>query len=221
MTIASQPHLASHLRRHARKLHRMACGFGRERDADDILQTLYARWWRRMMEEPGWSPPESNVELFVCVRRVVIDAVAKERRERERLKSEAEGVRFADSPEESLYAFERLSWILARLPPQLAEALIASLSAGRREDAAVARELGLTTAAFTARLFKARRASEELARFYELLSLDQANLMAAIRYGSKTRAQIAGELGMLLDDLTARWREAVEALEKHGEVIAS
>ena len=34
-------------------------------------------------------------------------------------------------------------------------------------------------------------------------------------------ASIAGELGMLLDDLTARWREAVEALEKHGEVIAS
>lgn len=220
MTLALHPHLASHVRRHGRRLYRIACGFGRERDADDILQTLYARWWRRMTDEPAWRPPETNVELYVCVRRVTIDFVAKEQRERTRAQQSAEEPRASESPEDSLYAFERLTWILRRLPPQLAEALISSLSAGRGDDASVARELGITAAAFTARLFKARRAAEELAKFYELLPLEQANLMAELRFGGKTRAQIASELGMLLGDLMSRWEEAVQALQKHGRVAS-
>jgi DNA-directed RNA polymerase specialized sigma24 family protein len=218
MTLTSQPHLASHLRRHARRLHRIACGFGRERDADDILQTLYTRWWRRMTDEPAWTPPESNVELYVCVRRVVIDVVAKEQRDRARFANEGAPTPVGDSPEETLHAFERLQWILARLPLQAAEVLVASLSAGRRDDAAVARELGLTTSAYTARLFKARRAAEDLARFYEVLSLEQANLLAELRYGAKTRAQLANELGVLQGELNLRWQAALEALEQSGRV---
>lgn len=217
MTVHSQPHLASHLRRHARRLYRIACGFGRERDAEDILQTLYTRWWRRMTDEPEWRPPEGHVELYVCVRRVVIDIVAKERRDRERTDT-LEEVGPIDSVEEALHAFERLQWILARMPTHLAEALVASLSAGRRQDAEVAEELGLTTAAFTARLFKARRAAEDLARFYELLTIEQANLMAELRYGEKTRAQIADELGMHKHELSSLWQQALEALERNGRV---
>ena len=218
MTLTSQPHLASHLRRHARRLHRIACGFGRERDADDILQTLYTRWWRRMTDEPAWTPPESNVELYVCVRRVVIDVVAKEQRDRARFANEGGQAAVGDSPEETLHAFERLQWILARLPSQAAEVLVAALSAGRRDDAAVASELGLTTSAYTARLFKARRAAEDLARFYEVLSLEQANLLAEVRYGAKTRAQLANELGVLQGELNSRWQAALDALEQSGRV---
>ncbi len=214
MPLASQPQLAAHLRRHARTLNHLACGFGRERDADDILQTLYARWWRRMSEEPGWAPPETHVELFVCVRRVVMDLMAKEQRDRSRLGDEGPSSHLTGSPEDSLHAFERLRWILARLPRPLAEALTASVSAGRRNDAAVAHELGLTSATFTARLFKARRAAEELATYYEILPLEQANLMAALRFGGRTRAQVAEDLGLAPDELTARWQDALDRLEK-------
>jgi DNA-directed RNA polymerase specialized sigma24 family protein len=219
MSPALEPQLAAHLRRHARRLHGLACGFGRGRDADDILQTLYARWWRRMKDEPGWAPPETNVELFVCVRRVVMDVVAKEKRDRRRHEEGATLSPVHDSPEDSLHAFERLQWILSRLPPQFAEALTASLSAGRRDDAGVAGELGLTTAAFTARLFKARRAAEELASYYEVLPLDQANLMADLRFGGKSRAQVAKDAGMLVDELTARWEAAMRLLEKNRRVV--
>src|SRR3954453_8785396 len=130
MTIASQPQLAAHLRRHARKLYAIACGLGLQRDADDILQTLYARWWRRMSDEPGWAPPEAHVELFVCVRGVAMDMVAKEQRDRSRVGDEGTWSELTDSPEDSLHAFERLRWILARLPRPLAEVLTASVSAG-------------------------------------------------------------------------------------------
>lgn len=214
MTITLQPQLAAHLRRHARKLYNLACGFGRQRDADDILQTLYTRWWRRMRDEPGWTPPETNAELFVCVRRVVIDMVAKEQRDRSRLGDDGGRSELTDSPEESLHAFERLRWILARMPAPFAEALTASLSAGRRDDAAVAEELGLTLAAFTARLFKARRAAEELAAYYEQLPLEQANLMAQIRFSGRTRTQIARSHGMMVDELTARYEDAMDRLVK-------
>ena len=214
MTLASQPQLAAHLRRHARKLYSIACGLGRQRDADDILQTLYARWWRRMTDEPGWGPPETHLELFVCVRRVVMDVVAKEQRDRARFGEEGTWSHLPGSPEESLHAFERLRWILARLPPPLAEALTASVSAGRRHDAAVAQELGLTSAAFTARLFKARRAAEELATYYETLPLEQANLMAALRFSGRSRAQIAEEHGLSPDELAARHDDAQDRLQK-------
>ncbi len=218
MTIALQPQLAAHLHRHARKLHRMACGFGRSRDADDILQTLYVRWWRRMREEAGWSPPESTVELFVCVRRASMDVVAKEQRMRAHTDEAPAPTVWADSAEESLFAFERLQWILSRLPTPLADALKASLSAGRNADAAVARELGLTTATFTTRLFKARRAAEELATYYELLPLDHAELLAELRFGGKTRHQVAHERGMMPDELLAVCQEAAETLEKSRKV---
>jgi DNA-directed RNA polymerase specialized sigma24 family protein len=214
MTLTLQPQLAAHLRRHARKLHHLACGFGRQRDADDILQTLYTRWWRRMRDEEGWTPPETSTELFVCVRRVVMDIAAKEQRDRSRLGEEGVGSELTDSPEESLHAFERLRWILARLPRSFAEALTASLTAGRRNDTAVAEELGLTNAAFTARLFKARRAAEELATYYEQLPLEQANLVAEIRYSGRTRAQIARSYGMVVDELTARCQDALDRIEK-------
>jgi DNA-directed RNA polymerase specialized sigma24 family protein len=214
MTPASQPQLAAHLRRHARKLYELACGFGRERDADDILQTLYARWWRRMTDEPGWAPPETHVELFVCVRRAVMDLVAKEQRDRSRVGDEGATSHLTGSPEESLHAFERLRWILARLPQPLAEALTASVSAGRRNDAEVARELGLTSAAFTTRLFKARRAAEELAAYYENLPLEQATLMAKLRFSGRSRAQIAEDLGLAPSELDARSQDAADRLEK-------
>src|SRR4051812_33709094 len=116
MPLASQPQLAAHLRRHARRLYNLACGFGRQGDADDILQTLYTRWWRRMRDEPGWAPPETHAELFVCVRRVTMDVVAKEQRDRSRVGEDGETSHLAGSPEDSLHAFERLRWILARLP---------------------------------------------------------------------------------------------------------
>lgn len=208
------PQLAAHLQRHARKLFRIACGLGRQRDGEDIVQTLYARWWRRLKEEPGWTLPETHAELFVSVRRVVIDVVTKERRDRRRDESAASPVD-RDAPDESLHAFERLRWILAHLPGPLADALTASLSAGRRDDAAVAAELGLTVAAFTARLFRARRAAEELASYYELLSLDEATLMAELRYGGKTRAQLARELGIRPEEVAARSQRALELLEKN------
>jgi DNA-directed RNA polymerase specialized sigma24 family protein len=214
MTLASQPQLAAHLRRHARKLYAIACGLGQQRDADDILQTLYARWWRRMTDEPGWAPPETHVELFVCVRRVAMDMAAKEERDRARVGDEGTWSRLSDSPEDSLHAFERLRWILARLPRPLAEVLTASISAGRRDDAAVARELGLTNATFTMRLFKARRAAEELATYYEILPLEQANLMAELRFGGRTRPQVARDLGLTLEELEARWQDALDRLEK-------
>lgn len=215
MTTELHPRLAAHLKRHARMLYRIACGFGRQRDAEDIIQTLYARWWRRMKDEPSWLLPETRAELFVCVRRVVIDVVAKEKRDQQRHDRAAGMAAPAGSPEESLHAFERLQWILARLPAPLAEALTASLSAGRRDDAAVADELGITSSAFTARLFKARRAAEDLANYYELLSLEQATLMAELRYGGKSRAQVAHDLGMLPDELAARSRQALDVLEKN------
>jgi DNA-directed RNA polymerase specialized sigma24 family protein len=214
MTMTLQPQLAAHLRRHARKLYNLACGFGRQRDADDILQTLYTRWWRRMRDEPGWAPPESSAELFVCVRRVAMDMAAKEQRDRSRLGEDGSKSERSDSPEESLHAFERLRWILARLPPSFAEALTASLTAGRRDDAAVAEELGLTIAAFTGRLFKARRAAEELAAYYEQLPLEQANLIAQVRYSGRTRAQLARDFGVMVDELTARYEDALDRLEK-------
>jgi len=208
------PLLAAHLQRHARMLYRVACGLGRRSDGEDVVQTLYARWWRRLRDEPGWTLPETHAELFLSVRRVVMDVAAKEKRDRVRDESAAGGAPQADSAEESLHAFERLQWIVGRLPAPFAQALTASLSAGRRDDAAVARELGLTVAAFTARLFKARRAAEELASYYELLPLDQARLMAELRYGGKTRAQVAHELGLLPDELAERARRAVDVLEK-------
>jgi len=214
MTLALQPQLAAHLQRHARKLHRIACGFGRQRDADDILQTLYVRWWRRMRDEPGWAPPETTVELFVCVRRAAMDVVAKEQRLRAHTDAASPPPLWTDSAEESLFAFERLQWILSRLPAPLAEVLKASLSAGRNGDAAVARELGVTAATFTTRLFKARRAAEELATYYELLPFEQAELLAEVRFGGKTRNQVAHERGILPHELTARMQEATDALDK-------
>jgi DNA-directed RNA polymerase specialized sigma24 family protein len=213
--------LNAHLRRHARTLHNIACGFGRRGDADDILQILYARWWRRMRREPGWSPPEDHAELFVCVKRVVIDETNKERRLRDRIDRGASQHRRAPClPDESLHAFERLQWILARMPAHLAEALQASLSAGRRKDPEVARELGISPSAFTARLFKARRAAEELASYYDVLSPDQAHLMAELRFSGKSRSQVAHDLSLLLDELTARWRKAVDQLQQHGRASA-
>jgi DNA-directed RNA polymerase specialized sigma24 family protein len=215
MTLAPQPQLAAHLQRHARKLFRLACGFGRERDAEDIIQTLYARWWRRMTDEPGWALPESHVELFVCVRRAVMDVVAKEARERARNERSAVSIEYIDSPEEALHAFERLQWILARLPEPLAEALTAALTAGKRADAEVAAELGIPTATFTGRLFKARRAAEELATYYEVLSLEEANLMAILKYGGKSRSAVAGELGLAPEEISARAQRAAMMLEKN------
>jgi DNA-directed RNA polymerase specialized sigma24 family protein len=214
MSLAPDPLLAAHLRRHARELHKLACGFGRQRDADDILQTLYTRWWRRMRDEPGWVPPETHVELFVCVRRVVIDLTAKEERDRTSAGADSERSCLTDTPEDSLHAFERLRWILARMPRALAEVLTARLSAGPHDDAEVARELGLTSATFTMRLFKARRAAEELATYYEMLPLEQADLMAKLRYSGLSRARIARELGIVLEELLARAQAALDQLEK-------
>jgi DNA-directed RNA polymerase specialized sigma24 family protein len=197
-------------------LHNVARGFGRHRDADDIVQILYARWWRRLEREPGWSPPEECAELFVCVKRVVLDEIAKEMRISARDDAGARHARLhAQTPEDALHAMQRLQWILARLPAPLAEVLQATLCAGRRKDAAVAKELGITHGAFTARLFKARRAAEELAAFYEVLSPEQANLMAELQYSGKSRAQVAHELSLLADELAQRWQQALEVLEQH------
>jgi len=220
MTIALGPQLTAHLQRHARKLHRIACGLGRHRDADDILQTLYARWWRRMTDEPGFMPPETHVELFVCVRRAALDVIAKEERLRARAGAATPGAPWTDSPEDALYAMERLEWILVRLPASFAEVLKASLSAGRRDDPTVAAELGLTPAAFTSRLFKARRAAEELVTFYERLPLADAHLMAALRYSGKPRTQVARDFGLELEELDARWQRALESLEKSSKVAS-
>jgi DNA-directed RNA polymerase specialized sigma24 family protein len=220
MTDSIRLHLAAHLASHARTLHRLACGFGRQRDADDVLQTLYTRWWRRMCDEPDWVPPETHVELFVCVRRVVLDVIAMERRQ-QRLLERAEGPsRWTESPEESLHAFDRLQWVLAQLPPSLAEVLMASLSAGRRADATVAQELGVSTSTYTSRLFKARRAAEELATFFDHLPLDQARLMAELRFGLKPRSQVARERGLSLDELGVHWRHALDALERSRQVAS-
>lgn len=213
MSTDLHPQLAAHLQRHARTLFRIACGFGRQRDGEDIVQTLYARWWRRLKDEPGWELPETHAELFVCVRRIVIDVAAKEKRDRLREERAGEAVQ-RDALDESLHAFERLRWILAHLPAPFADALTASLAAGRRDDATVAADLGVTVATFTARLFKARRAAEELASYYELLSVDEATLMAALRYGGKTRTQIARELGIRPEEVTLRSQRALKLLEK-------
>lgn len=213
--------LEAHLRRHARKLHSIARGFGRQRDADDIIQILYARWWQRLNREPDWRPPEESATLFVCVKRVVIDEAAKEQRlRRYQEQSGSSGRRPQSSPEDSLEAFERLCWILERLPAPLAVALSASLSAGRRHDAAVARELGITHSAYTARLFKARRAAEQLALYYDVLPPAEADLMAALSFSGKTRTQIARELRLLADELSARWQHALDALERHRTVAS-
>ena len=214
MQVDFQSRIARHVRCHARTLHRLVCGFGRQRDADDIVQTLYTRWLRRMCEDPGWEPPESKVELFVCVRRAVLDVVAMESRQR-RLQEQVEPAsEWVGSPEDSLHAFERLEWILGHLSPEFAEALVASLSSGRRNDAEVAAELGLTTSAFTGRLFKARRCAEELALYYERLSRGQAELVAALRFSGKIRRQIAVELGLSLDELAQGWQESLDLLDK-------
>lgn len=213
MNPALQTKLTAHLRSHARTLHRLACGFGRHRDADDILQTLYTRWCKRVQSEPEWMPPATHVELFVAVRRVVMDIVAMEERQRALLERSGGWSSLEDSPEESLHAFDRLQWVFSKMPPQLAEALQAGLASGRRSDAAVAAELGVTTSTFTMRLFKARRVAEELASFFELLPLDQANLLADLRFGDKSRSSLAREAGISLDELTARWKSALDDIE--------
>lgn len=214
MTTDLHPQLAAHLQRHARTLFRIACGLGRQRDGEDIVQTLYARWWRRLKEEPGWTLPETYTEMFVSVRRAVIDVVTKEKRDRLRDESAA-GVTERGAVDDSLHAFERLRWILAHLPGPLADVLTASLSSGRRDDAAVAADLGITAAAFTARLFKARRAAEELASYYELLPVDEATLMAELRFGGKTRTQLARELGIRPEELLARSQRALDLIQKN------
>ena len=213
MNPVHQTKLAAHLRCHARTLHRLACGFGRHRDADDILQTLYTRWCKRVQSEPEWQPPSTHVELFVAVRRVVMDIVAMEERQRALLERVDGWSRLADSPEESLHAFDRLQWVFAKMPSQLAEALQAGLASGRRSDAAVAAELGVTVSTFTMRLFKARRVAEELASFFELLPLDQANLLADLRFGDKSRSALARDAGISMDELSARWRSALDEIE--------
>ncbi len=204
MSIGPYPRLAAHLKRHARKLRNIACGFGRHRDADDIIQILYVRWWRRMRREPGWAPPEDCSALFVCVKRVVLDQVNKDKRS---LSDEREPDRVpapSALTDDKLHAFERLQWILTRLPLPLAEVLTTSLSAGRRKNAELARELGITVSAYTSRLFRARRAAEQLATYYDLLSPQQATLMAELNYSGKSHVQIAHDLCLLLDELIAQ-----------------
>jgi DNA-directed RNA polymerase specialized sigma24 family protein len=171
--------LSAHMQRHARTLHRIACGLGWRRDADDIVQTLYTRWWKRLGEDPSWAPPETHVELFVCARNVVRDLASLEARQRALSDGASQDPIEARHVDESLHAFERLNWILARMPASLAEVLEAALASGRNDDAAVARELGLTRAAFTMRLFKARRAAEELAASYDALGRLEARRKAA------------------------------------------
>lgn len=210
--------LRAHLQRHARQLRRVATGFGR-RDADDVVQILYARWWQRMQREPGWSPPEEHAELFVCVKRVVLDEADKDRRHKDRAARSQRQPRVGACPaDESLHALERLRWILRHLPAPLAEALQASLAAGRRRDPEVAAELGLSPAAFTSRLFKARRAAEELAAYYDLLSLEQATLMAELRFSGKSRDQIAHDLSLLGEEVTQRWESALAILGERADL---
>ena len=209
-----QQALATHLKRHARTLRHIACGFGRQRDADDIVQILYTRWWQRMQREPGWGPPEEAVALFVCVKRAVIDQVAKENSARAhaaRSRSRVEPP--PPAPDESLHALNRLEWILARLPAALAEVLEASLAAGHRGDEALATELGISRAAFTTRLFRARRAAEELASYYDLLAPDEAHLLAEVQFSGKSRRQIAREASLLVEELACRCRDARARLE--------
>lgn len=213
--------LAAHLRQHARSLHSIACGFGRQRDADDIIQILYQRWWLRLQREPDWIPPSSPSALFVCVKRVVIDEVDRERRRTARDRAAPMNQRTTIPPDVTVEGFDRLRWILDRLPTHLSEALAASLGAGRRRDAEVAKTLGLAPAAYTTRLYRARRAAEELASFYDGLPSDQANLMAEIAYGGKSRAQIADERSLLVSELEALWQSAKDALRKHETVATS
>ncbi|MBL8742632.1 MAG: hypothetical protein JNK04_16105, partial [Myxococcales bacterium] len=59
---------------------------------------------------------------------------------------------------------------------------------------------------------------EELATYYELLPLDHAELLAELRFGGKTRHQVAHERGMMPDELMAVCQEAAEALEKSRKV---
>ena len=213
MSSRSQEVLSAHLRRHARTLRHIACGFGRERDADDVVQILYTRWWQRMRREPAWAPPEEAVALFVCVKRVVLDQIAKEASARGRDERGGREGRPAPPPDESLHALHRLEWILARLPAPLAEAIEASLAAGHRGDEAVAAELGVSRAAFTTRLFRARRAAEELARYYDTLAPDDAHLLAEVQCSGKSRRQIAREASLLVEELACRCRDARARLE--------
>lgn len=207
--------LAVHLERHARTLRRIACGFGRQRDADDVVQILYTRWWKRMQREPDWSPPEEAVALFVCVKRAVLDQIAKESTARNHSAKSAGRLPPA-APDESLHALHRLEWILARLPVPLAEALEASLAAGHRGDEALAAELGISHGAFTTRLFRARRAAEQLASYYDMLGPEEAHLLAEVQFSGKSRRQIAHEMSLLVDELSERCRRALASLERRG-----
>jgi len=138
------------------------------------------------------------------VKRVVLDQVNKDKRS---LSDEREPDRVpapSALTDDKLHAFERLQWILTRLPLPLAEVLTTSLSAGRRKNAELARELGITVSAYTSRLFRARRAAEQLATYYDLLSPQQATLMAELNYSGKSHVQIAHDLCLLLDELIAQ-----------------
>ncbi|MEM1033562.1 MAG: hypothetical protein AAGN82_24720 [Myxococcota bacterium] len=221
MTDGPRNLLSAHLRRHARALHAIACGFGRHRDADDVIQILYQRWWLRLQREPEWTPPESPSALFVCVKRVIIDEVDRERRRTARDRAAPMNQRTTTPPDVTVEAFDRIRWILDRLPEPMADVLSASLGAGRRRDAEVAATLGLAPAAYTTRLYRARRAAEELASFYDRLPSDQAQLMAEMTYGGKTRAQIADERRLLVDELEALWRDARDALRHAGTAVPS
>lgn len=205
--------LTAHLKRHARTLHHVACGFGRARDADDVVQILYTRWWQRMQREPDWSPPEEAVALFVCVKRAVLDQIAKEATASAHARRAHRVGMPAQPPDESLHALHRLQWILERLPAPFAEALEASLAAGHRGDEALAAELGISRAAFTTRLFRARRAAEELAAYYDVLAPDEAHLLAEVQYSGKSRDQIAAEMRLFAGELTKRWRAALSTFE--------
>jgi len=205
--------LAAHLQRHARTLHRIACGFGCQRDADDVVQTLYTRWWKRLSADPSWTPPETHVELFVCAKNVVMDLAAMESRQRALLEGVPRPISSGVRPDDALHACGRLEWILGRMPAHLSEVLQAALASGRRDDREVASELGISTATFTTRLFKARRAAEDLATLYDTLPSDEASLLASLRYGDRTRSEIARSLGLTLDELSDRWGAALDALQ--------